>query len=398
MRISGLITRVLWLALGGCALAGPAEYSIACEPVGGLVYIEVRINGSDPTPFVLDTGASVSIISPSAAQRLKLVTGDSIQAAGPGRGGSETMPIASGVSVGIGPIELKNQSMAVLSVDYIATQAGHATDGILSVGAFAPQVVEVDYGAKRIRFLDASTFTPVAGSVEVPVTLNGNVPYVRAEIGLPGGGTAGGRFVLDSGLARGAVLFSKPFIERYPELLQTGERIDLPLVEAVGGKMEMKAGRIAFLRMAPFTFAEPIAVFTLDGTGVLDDPHIDGIIGTAILERFRVAYDYAHSRIFLTPEIPADRPFRGDLSGLQLVTVPPDFHRFVVRGVVKHSAAEDAGLRGGDVLLAIDGKRAAELTLTQIREMFESGDREYGLAIERGTQKLTVGLKMRRLI
>lgn len=398
MEIPKQIITTLLLSFFWCRWGCANDRSMAFESVNGLVYVEARINGSNPVPMVLDTGASDSIVSPSVARLLRLLTASSIQAAGPGRGSDETMPVASGVMMDIGPIELKNRNIAVLAVDYIAVQAGHATEGILSVGAFAPRVVEVDYQAKRVRFIDAPDFFPSPESVEVPVVIGGNVPLVRAEIGLPDGGSTSGTFILDSGAANTMVLLSKPFIGRHPELLQTGDRIDLPPVEAVGGKIEMKAGRIAFLRIGPFTFKHPIAVFALNGAGVLDNPQVDGIIGTGVLERFCVAYDYSRSRIFLAPEIPVDRELGGDASGLRLVTAPPDFHRFKVQGIADRSPAAEVDIKPGDTLIAIDGKRGADLTLSQIREMLQMPDRQYTLSIEREQRGLTVRLKTRRLL
>jgi len=234
MEIPKQIITTLLLSFFCCRLGCANDRLMAFESVNGLVYVEARINGSNPVPMVLDTGASDSIVSPSVARLLRLGTASSIQAAGPGRGSDETMPVASGVTIDIGPIELKNRNLAVLAVDYIAVQAGHATEGILSVGAFAPQVVEVDYQAKRVRFIDAPDFSPSPESVEVPVVIGSHVPLVRAEIGLPNGGSTSGTFILDSGAANTMVLLSKPFIGRHPELLQTGDRIDLPPVEAGG--------------------------------------------------------------------------------------------------------------------------------------------------------------------
>jgi len=259
-------------------------------------------------------------------------------------------------------------------------------------------VVETDYAANKVRFLDASRFSPSPGSVEIPATIGGNVPFVRAEVGMPGGASVAGVFLLDSGTARGALLFGKSFIGLHPEFPQTGDRIDLPPVEAVGGKVEMKAGRIAFLRIRTFTFKQPIALFAPNGAGTLDNPHIDGTIGTEVLKRFGVTYDYSRSRIFLAPGDALDRAFERDASGLSPITVPPDFHRFTVSGITVHSPAADTDIRKGDILLRIDGKPAADLTLSQIRDMFALPDREYSLLIERGQQKLSVRIEARRLI
>jgi len=119
------------------------------------------------------------------------------------------------------------------------------------------------------------------------------------------GAAVSGKFIVDSGFT-GTLLLSKPFLNRHPQFLKGGNRFDVPAVEAVGGKMEMKAGPIEFLRIGGFTLKHPIVAFTLNGAGVLDTPEIDGVIGTDVLQRFRVAYDYFRDRIYLSPGIAGD--------------------------------------------------------------------------------------------
>ena len=80
------------------------------------------------------------------------------------------------------------------------------------------------------------------------------------------------------------------------------------------------------------------------------------------------------------------------------MTAPPDFHRFKVQGIADRSAAAEVDIKPGDTLIAIDGKRAADLTLSQIREMLQLPDRQYTLSIEREQRGLTVRLKTRRLL
>jgi hypothetical protein len=259
-------------------------------------------------------------------------------------------------------------------------------------------VVQVDYAAMQVRFIDHTEFTPSSQAVEVPIMIGGNVPFVKAEIEVSDGRRIAGTFLLDSGLAMTTILFGKFFIARHPEILHTGHRIDLPSVEAVGGKMNMQAGRIASLRLGPFTFRQPVALFAVDGAGILDNPQIDGIIGTDILKRFRVAYDYSYHRMFLTPAPSLNNPFPMDSSGLLLVVTPPDFHHFEVDGVADHSPASEAGLRHGDIVVSIDRKPAAALTLSQIREMLQVPDREHLLSVERGQEKLKVRLRTRSRI
>ena len=301
-------------------------------------------------------------------------------------GNDTTMQVATGVTISTGPIELDNQNIVLLPVDYIARQAGYPTEGILSVGAFMHQVVQVDYTAKQVRFIDTAEFAPLSGAVEVPITIRGNVPFVKAEIDLPDGRGIKGTFLLDSGFV-GTILFSRPFIARHPELLHNGRHIHVPSVEAVGGKMNIQAGRIASLRLGPFKFKQLVAIFSIDGAGILDNPQIDGIVGADMLKRFCVAYDYSHHRIFLTSGPSLNDPIPVDSSGLRLVVTPPDFHHFEVDGIVDRSPAAEAGVSRGDIVVAIDGKPAAALTLSQIREMLQVPNQEHLLSLEHNQKK-----------
>ncbi len=282
----------------GCTASEPS--AIPFELVGGLVYVQVSVNGTAPAPFVLDTGATYSVLPPETAAEQALVTKETLPAAGPGRGGDATMKIAGGVSLRVGNLELKNQQVAVLSVDYITQQSGHPTSGILSVHAFEGLVVQVDYPAGLLRLFNANDFVPAPEDTEIPLTLKDNVPFVQAEVGIPNHDDLPGTFILDSGLV-GEILFGNSFQERHPELKTLENRVDLPPVEAVGGTMHLQAAPLPHLRLGSINVANPVAVFSMNGAGVLDDPSIDGIIGCAVLMRYRVSYDYPHGRLFLAP-------------------------------------------------------------------------------------------------
>jgi hypothetical protein len=279
----------------GCTASEPS--AIPFELVGGLVYVQVSVNGTAPAPFVLDTGATYSVLPPETAAEQALVTKETLPAAGPGRGGDATMKIAGGVSLRVGNLELKNQQVAVLSVDYITQQSGHPTSGILSVHAFEGLVVQVDYPAGLLRLFNANDFVPAPEDTEIPLTLKDNVPFVQAEVGIPNHDDLPGTFILDSGLV-GEILFGNSFQERHPELktLKTGS---ICLRRGRRGNDASAGGAASTSAPRQHQRGEPGRGLQHERAGVLDDPSIDGIIGCAVLMRYRVSYDYPHGRLFL---------------------------------------------------------------------------------------------------
>jgi Aspartyl protease/PDZ domain len=393
---------LLWLALATGSIGqnhdGATighEESFECEK--GLVFIKAAINQSRALDVVLDTGASVSVIAPSVAQELKLKMLSTAEAAGPGRGSNTKLHIANGVAIETDGVKVGDQNIAALPVDYIAVQAGHPTEGILSVNAFASDAVDVDYETKRLRFVDSAKFAPSPGAVEVPLKINDGVPLIQAQVQTPRGETATGTFILDSGFTA-TIIFSKPFLDLHPEFIHSIPKIDVPRISAVGGSMQMQLGRISSLQIGHFVFKEPIANFPVNPAGVLTNAKIAGIVGAGVLKRFHVVYDYLRSRILLAPNTSFDDPFEADMSGLRLVTDPPDFHRFIVRGILANSPAALADIRPGDIVVAVDDSLSTAHTLSETQEKFETPGKDYKLTLERGGERIVVRIKTRRLI
>ncbi|HYL98749.1 MAG TPA: PDZ domain-containing protein [Blastocatellia bacterium] len=79
------------------------------------------------------------------------------------------------------------------------------------------------------------------------------------------------------------------------------------------------------------------------------------------------------------------------------MTDSADYTIFKVEYIADGSPAAEAGLRESDIITAIDGKPASQLTLSGINEMFEKAG-DYAVSIKRGEQNLKVILKLRPLI
>jgi len=153
--------------------AAPIEAHI----VLGLTYVRGSINGSRPLDMVLDSGASVSVVTPQLAEELHLKTGETAAAAGPGKGGDSMLHMVHGATLTLGGTTIADQTIAALPIDYIAQQAGVPTEGIFGGIFFTLFVLDEDYAAHTVRLLDSATFTPPAGFVSVPVDLGDNVVY-----------------------------------------------------------------------------------------------------------------------------------------------------------------------------------------------------------------------------
>jgi predicted aspartyl protease len=131
--------------MAGAAGAGQAEIPFRLAgPVKPLVLVPALVNGSGPHAFVLDTGASATVLSPALAAGLRLET----SAAEPVTGGGGTLQATVGHvgSLAVGGAELRD--VTVMVADFLVELgkvAGAPLEGILGYNFLRHFRVTLDY-------------------------------------------------------------------------------------------------------------------------------------------------------------------------------------------------------------------------------------------------------------
>jgi hypothetical protein len=222
------------------------------------------------------------------------------------------------------------------------------------------------------------------------------VPFVRARISLKNGVPIEGKFELDSG-STGGVTFNTPFVDKY-RLLDSISKTSETRLGGVGGTAQAFSVRLKSMRLGSFDLENSVARFSRATRGDDASNKYDGLIGGEILCRFKTVFDYSRRRMILEPNAHFSEPFEVDMSGLDIATEVKDFAVVVVNEVEKNSPGAEAGIQEEDIIEAIDGRPAKELTINQIRQMFMQDGEEYVLSLKRGPKEVPTRLKLRRLI
>ena len=80
--------------------------------------------------------------------------------------------------------------------------------------------------------------------------------------------------------------------------------------------------------------------------------------------------DYNHNRIIFEPAATFNQPFDRAHSGLALSGEGKDYTTFRITEVLEDSPASEAGLQKDDLIIKVNDRPAAELTITKLGEMF----------------------------
>lgn len=379
--------------------AGPASAidsaPIPFELYENLIYVPVRANASRPLRFVIDTGATYSVLNDKMAREIGLRPGPEEQISlGSGEGGTKLWH-AKEVSFSIGSNQFVSGDVLVLSLQDIERISGRAIDGVLGADLFRGYVLKIDYAARQLRFFDPQTFVYHGPGETVPLTLSG-VPFVTASVTVPGNKTVKGLFVVDTG-SHSALGLNSPFVAKNNLLdgIKAVSSIDISL----GGVWPKMVGRLESLQIGSFSLEQPLTDFSKATSGQRSNSMFSGVIGGAIWRRFTVIFNYSHQEMILEPNAEMKKPFEDDASGLILSAEGTDFNTITVQHVIENSPADDSGLREGDVITGIAEKTGPRTpSLDELREMFRLPGHEYTILVERGKQTLRLRMKTGQIV
>ncbi len=273
--------------------AGKTVVEVPFEVESGLMVIPISINGSRPFRYVFDTGASGAIhFDPAIVDALNLKIGGEIQVRGAGGGGAMSAArVAESVNFNVGGIELLNGHLSLGGV-----RGG--LSGAIGRPIFANLVVEVDWEKRVIRFYDPAKFNYAGPGIVLPLTFdNGGRPYTMASVAVAGEKRTSVKLVVDSGASHALSLD----VGSTPEIILPEGAVKAVLGRGASGEVTGHTGRVSTVEFGGQTFKNVPTSFpdSSSGTAGLNGRH--GNLGSGILRRFKVIYDYSRDQMILEP-------------------------------------------------------------------------------------------------
>ena len=102
------------------------------------------------------------------------------------------------------------------------------------------------------------------------------------------------------------------------------------------------------------------------GKGAFADPNYQGNVGSGLLKRYRVTFDYGHQTMYLKPLQPPPTDVGVfDRAGFWLNQSPAGFK---IMDLTAGGAAAASGLKVGDEITAVDGVAAKDVDLPGLRK------------------------------
>jgi len=272
--------------------AGSKTSTFSFDWRNGMIFVPVRLNGSRPLSFVLDTGSTRTIVDRALATSLGLKASGSgsLQGAGSGR-----IPIEfiHDVTIALPGVESTGYELSTADLQPLEASLGVKVDGILGYALFSRFVVTVDYEAKTMTLNSPEAFQASKTAQSIPIELRDKWAFVKAELVLPGPVTVQDSFLIDSG--------SSDAVD-HPIVMQLEGRVPATSGVGLGSQVQGATAQATSFRLGRYSIAAP----TVSCCGASDAT--SKLIGNEVLRRFTVTFDYPSLRIFITPNAYLEEP------------------------------------------------------------------------------------------
>ena len=384
----------------------PVE-KVRFELLNNLMIVPVEINGAK-LKFVLDSGVSSPIL-------FNLTDQDSLQINNVSeitlRGLGDGEPVNALKSVGnrfrIGSATNLNQSIYVLLDKGLnfSTSLGITVHGIIGYDVFKSFVVEVNYSKRILKLHKPNSYEYEVSkkSETLPLSIIEKKAYVEGTISTETSEDIPVKLLVDTGSSDALWLFKNP--ER--GLVVPKLHYEDYLGKGLSGDIYGKRTKLKDFKLGSFSIFDTKTAFPYqEGYSLIQNiGDRNGSVGGEVLKRFNIIFDYRKQQITLRKNANFNDPFQYNHAGIELqhdgmryiaekladasgfikskngdnfgnvqisllnrtkLSLVPEI---VVSAIRAGSPADEAGLKEGDVVLAVNGKSIHNYKLQEVLQM-----------------------------
>jgi tetratricopeptide (TPR) repeat protein len=288
-------------------VGGPEVATIQFDLIGNRPFLNVMVNGKGPFRFVLDTGASFSLISAEAARKLGV---ERLAQGGDGRavGGGGTFPLVYGLldSVTIGNARIERVPVYIRTIHQAPDAPSEQYyDGYFGLSLLSNYLMTLDYKQGTL-ILDRRPPKPEA---EVSANETGAIPIslrttrdglASAETFLPSSAQPL-NFIVDTGASLTVV--SRALVKRDKLESLIIPDVKYQVVGAAGIDHGVEALRLGAIRVDSLKKSNTRAlILSLDVINEDTGFEQHGILGGDFLRHFRMQLDLRKFELKLTPQ------------------------------------------------------------------------------------------------
>ena len=317
------------------------------------LYLNVTVEGRE-AHFALDTGAPYSIPDSTFVAREGLQYKNVFKArmGGTGNGKATVRVINNEFTYSMGGRQYKSKISPVVQLKEIL---GDYADGLVGLSEVGDAAIAIDYVNGRIGFWDKVEAKDVEGYTAIPVEYKDNRILLPIRVQVRDGITVEGKAIMDLGNPY-SIDFTRAAADKFGLLAVQPVLTSSMAAGGIGGGSSSGDFRAQRAEIGPFALDAPIVAYSFNTEGALADGKWIALLGNEIWSRFDMVIDAAHGKLYLRPNATFTDPFDCPVKGFSATYRTQTLGCWTVNSLYDGSNAQKAGLRGGDRIVAVNGR------------------------------------------
>ncbi|WP_430927288.1 aspartyl protease family protein [Polaribacter marinivivus] len=405
--------------------------------INNLIVIPLKINGKKLS-FILDSGVSKTILfNITQNDSIGLNSVEKVSLRGLGKGEPVEALLSKNNKLSLKNIVSFDETIYVIVRDYfdLSSKMGTTIHGIIGYNLLSNYVVKINYKNRYIDFYDPENFElkRCRKCETFPLNFYRKKPFIDAKVQLDtiGDKLTDVKLLIDSGGSDAIWLFE----HTKPEIVTPINHFNDILGEGLSGSIYGNRSRISTFKLGSFIIEQPTVSF-LDSISTKNArmyKERNGSIGSNILKRFIVWFNYANNTITFKKNGSFKKGFNYNMSGLDVVyngkqlvkeedvrsysdaynqsVSSTNSVKFItsfsykfkpsyrIRNIVANSPADKAGLKVDDIILRLNNKPAHEYQLGEIIQKFQEKDgKRIKITVDRKGEKLKFQFRLEKKV
>jgi hypothetical protein len=277
--------------IANSAIGKDTIVTIPFDYVSNEVIVKAKANDKDELAFVIDTGATQSVLDKSVAKTLgKCEDSNLTMTTG---SGSVSLSYMTVPSLSLGGLKLKDIHFAVADLAAFSQILGHRPAGLLGANILRRFLITIDYPQKRLILAHPSKVDIQEGAIVIPTKPALGMSGVLVDGELDGAKLP---FLVDTGAAFNNISskLAKPIL--------SGSLLPVGSLEGLDGR-KVKIGSVRFkgLKIGQLTVKQPIfsvAPSDANPSGIISGGAL-AILGNPLWSKYCLTVDYKNQRLIL---------------------------------------------------------------------------------------------------
>lgn len=390
--------------LGFSLLKKNQQVELSFQNESNLIVIPIILNSKGPYNFILDTGSESGMIFDKwvigennlvDARTVPIYSGD---------GNKITdLLVANDVKIQFKGVQGEKQSMLVFQENDldIKNALGVQAIGVLGSEIFNRFIVEVNYEKESIRLYEPSQFKVPKGFKKVDIEIRDLRPFVEVKVKQKGQKATKINLLIDTGASSALFLDA----ENNENIIVPEKNIQHTIGSGLTGNIVGKVGRVDKVQIESFKFKKVVASYPENWRIKKEVKGEDGslirygTIGSDMLSRFTVIYDYFNEVMYLKKNNTYKDAFKFNTMGLRIIAKGDDLDQYFINEIIPNSPASAIDFMVGDEIIALNGRPVFFYKYSEINTILRAEPRtRTTIIIRRNDELIKKVVKHKKLI